>query len=200
MGQPWVKIRDKDEVIGMVNHLGKEASNPPDDLSKLPEETRKMIDLLSDRGERKNILARLGVTTATKDNYRLVEYGDNTQNVMFIGHMEGDKFVADKRLVLKGGKNAGEDELLPQVLTKSFSDLPKDPEKTIAIPVRPVQKKGGDAIHGTMLELTSEEQKKLVRDVTLVALADQATRGAMLASASNAALPKTATKTDRTPG
>jgi hypothetical protein len=197
--KPELFMMDKDNVVAMINSyanvLAELHKNIPD-LKLFPAD-KAGHEAVLDRDNRKETLRRLGITPETKDDYRLVRYRAGAQEVMFVGHMEGKRFVADRRLVI-GGKADSEMRFLPQIVTRPFTDLPAGRRIVIPIHDTVTQKYYGEA-EATHIKLSPQEAKKLATDVTLIALADQAGRDAMAAGGSPGSLPITASvQTGRT--
>lgn len=188
---PEAIVLDQYDVIEVLQTLARSSEA----VSRVP--------TLSDRRGRKGLLARLGVTGDTGDNYRMVLYKDTTQSAILIGEIdEAGSLTFNKSATLAGDPNElrkteeGRARMSNLLLCDPLRDLPR----SITIPAadaRPEwegskEKEKPKHVPSANLRFTENGMKHLTRDVTLLACADAATsQHCVHVHGSNRNLPRT---------
>jgi hypothetical protein len=144
-------------VVDMIEAGGRDAGA----VKRAPE--------LGTTAGRRAILARLGVTADTPDDYRLVMFQDSTTSSMLVGRQTPSGSIAVDRCVSLDGNpeqhaktSQGRHLIDNWLLRAPLRTLPR----AITIPPNPSPKQPG--------ELSSEAVKALRREITLLASAERA--------------------------
>lgn len=183
--QPVIKVYDRDNAVQAIqNSLAKAKSDFPSLKNMLPGFLGKIGGVMDSvagtstpeisRTQVKELLSTFGIDSNTPDTFRLVEYRDRNQEVLFKGTAKQDgSLELTESLVLTEGQ-------------QGFKRLPKP---LVVPPVKAKSVVGKDGVVAEVLELPAEQSKKLAADVTLMALAERASKS-QLAVGSNATLPQ----------
>jgi hypothetical protein len=177
---------DKDAAVALINSLGELAMQS----GKFPE--------LASRDGRKRILGNLGVNADTAANYRMIVYQDAVQEVYLFGAMQdnGSLRITHSAVVPKK-ESTGDLPRVRALVDGHLKALPAPIEissaELVATKREASNKEPGAA--SEKLKLTEEASRRLATQVTLLALAEHATRNDPCAynERSNACLPNLVT-------
>ena len=176
-----IVLLDRDALITLVNDPANSVLGGVHDLLNPTDR-----EALNTRDGRAAVLARLGVTADTPDNYRLAIVNDASGMVALTGRVENGTFRGDRRLVIS--EDGNERPTLSRLFTQEFSPL-RQQNQVISIPVGNVDQY--DGINGIEVpRLTPEQQRDVTRQTNLLALVDRAMSGNVELAASNDRLPR----------
>jgi len=161
--QATLKAYDRDAVVGLVARMSQDSRAVAADPR------------LGTRDGRKQILAALGVDAATDTKFRLFVYRDDMQELALKGRVD-----EKGRLVITHSSEvpSGEDvAAVVLAMTKGeFRKLPSPIVLPETAAERPVVG-GGDGDPSARVELDQKGQRALMREITILAQAVEASRG-----------------------
>jgi len=168
MTPPDLRIMTQDQVIAYMDWTYRDAQIAPesDPTVGLLRESLRTED------QRQEVLARLGITPDTEESYRMVVYNDGIRCVALIGNINEDgDLTVTHRLRLP----AADQLFAPTRECEALRD-----GRTFVIPAQDLRSlgriEGDNQDRGNRLELTPDQQRQLIRNVSLLAAADQGAR------------------------
>jgi hypothetical protein len=174
----------KEQVVDMIEKLGTRPG--PGDLEQF---SPKLAAELQKKEGRTEVLKRIGVTSETPNDYRLVLYIDSAKEVAMSGRYDekNKTIVADKNLAVVPHHIGDEKWGLGEAM---LGDAGKPPlAKHLAIPAGKMSEHSEPGVKASNIELSPADAKKLQGEMKLMVLAGEARTMKLASSDSNASLP-----------